>query len=91
MTRSKVKLDAFCKTCTKVQFHRCRAPLSLQLYNKHTVAKHVKLISTLLGNLSVAVHNKILACEGRRKHNMAGPWPMEVREQYIHDLEVESR
>jgi hypothetical protein len=63
----------------KVQFHRVRAPLSLRLHNQHAVAEHVELIPTLPGNLGVAAHNEILPREGCRKHNTAGPRPVEVR------------
>ncbi len=63
----------------------------LQLYNQHTIAEHIELISTLLGDLVIAAHNKILAREGCRKHNMAGPRPVEVSQQHVHHLEVEPR
>ena len=61
-----------------------------QLYNQHAVPKHIKLISTHLHNLIIATHHEILAHEGGRQHDMAGPRPVKVRQQHIYDFQPET-
>lgn len=65
-------------------------PASQQLHNQHAVPKHVKLVSTTFENLGVATHNKLFPSKGCRQHDMARPRLVEVRQQHVHQLEVES-
>lgn len=62
---------------SQIVFHHAPT-LTSQLHNQHAIAEHVELVSTLLSNLIIAAHNKILAREGGRKHNVARPRPVQV-------------
>src|SRR5580704_15483613 len=67
--------------------HSC-APARLQ--DQHAVTEHVELVSALLDDLGVAAHDEVLAGESRGEHDVTGSRPVQVCQQCIHDLELES-
>src|SRR5580700_11628717 len=64
------------------------APARLQ--DQHAVAEQVELVPAFLEDLGVAAHDEVLAGESRGEHDVTGPRPVQVCQQCIHDLELES-